>query len=303
MGAQTGGYRCDVAEIRSATPDDLQGVFELLDARSRAAFGRSEQRVEYLQQRWALPGFDLAADARVAVVDGAITGYAALGEDQDLELAARDPAVGDALLAELEARARTRGFDHIATTAVESDVPLSELVLRSRFELHHEILRMWRALDGGLPEPRWADGVTVRGYEDADAERVHALLDESYAGWDDAYVARPHAGWLSFMTEHDEFDPEMWFLAERDGELVACALHWGAFERKGWVKDIVVRESERGRGLGTALLQHGFREYAARGAERVGLKVDSTNPTGALQLYAGVGFETDQRYGTWIKRL
>ena len=28
------------------------------------------------------------------------------------------------------------------------------------------------------------------------------------------------------MTDHDEFDPAMWFLAERDGELVACALHW-----------------------------------------------------------------------------
>jgi ribosomal protein S18 acetylase RimI-like enzyme len=69
------------------------------------------------------------------------------------------------------------------------------------------------------------------------------------------------------------------------------------------VKDIVVRESERGNGLGKALLQHAFRAYSSRGATRVGLKVDSTNPTGAPKLYERSGFVTDQRYGIWIKRL
>jgi mycothiol synthase len=64
-----------------------------------------------------------------------------------------------------------------------------------------------------------------------------------------------------------------------------------------------VRESERGRGLGKALLHHGFAEYARRGVERVGLKVDAGNPTGAPQLYERVGFVIDRRYGTWVKRL
>jgi mycothiol synthase len=72
---------------------------------------------------------------------------------------------------------------------------------------------------------------------------------------------------------------------------------------RGWVKDIVVHERERGRGLGKALLHHAFRAYAARGAQTVGLKVDSTNPTGAPQLYERVGFDIDRRYGIWVKRL
>jgi len=59
----------------------------------------------------------------------------------------------------------------------------------------------------------------------------------------------------------------------------------------------------RGKGLAKALLHHAFRAYAERGATRVGLKVDSTNPTGAPQLYERAGFVTDQRYGIWIKRL
>jgi mycothiol synthase len=162
---------------------------------------------------------------------------------------------------------------------------------------------MWRALDGELPAPAWAAGVAVRAYTDADGERVHALLDEAYGAWDTSYVPLAHDEWLAFMTDHDEFDPALWLLAERDGELVACALHWKEQRGRGWVKDIVVRATERGAGLGKALLHEAFRTYANRGAERVGLKVDATNPTGALQLYERVGFVTDRRFGTWVKRL
>jgi mycothiol synthase len=299
MGAYVGEYRCLVAKIRDATLDDFDAVFELLDARSRAAFGISQQDRKYLRQRWQLPG----GGQWVAVAGGAIVGYAVLDESQHVGHAAVDPDVGDALFAHVEREARLRGFEHVSVTAVPEDKPLYAAVQRNGYALDREILRMWRPLDGELPAPRWPEGLTVRTYADADAERVHALLDDVYRGWDRDYVARSHEGWLSFMTDHDEFDPAMWFLVERDGELVACALHWKEHQQRGWVKDLVVDERERGRGLGKALLHHGFHVYADRGVERVGLKVDSTNPTGAPRLYEGVGFVTDQRLGIWQKRL
>jgi ribosomal protein S18 acetylase RimI-like enzyme len=149
----------------------------------------------------------------------------------------------------------------------------------------------------------WPDGVTVRTFTDSDAQAVQALLDEAYTAWDDAYVPRPHDDWLQWMTEHDEFDSTLWFLVDRDADLVACGLYWRVHEGRGWVKDLVVREGERGRGLGKALLHHAFAEYRRRGAERIGLKVDAGNPTGAPGLYERVGFVTDRRYGTWVKRL
>jgi ribosomal protein S18 acetylase RimI-like enzyme len=105
------------------------------------------------------------------------------------------------------------------------------------------------------------------------------------------------------MTGHDDFDPELWFLVEREGDLVACALHWREEHGRGWVKDLVVSETERGRGLGKALIRHALRAYQGRGVTRVGLKVDSTNPTAALHLYESAGFVIDQRYGIWIRRL
>jgi ribosomal protein S18 acetylase RimI-like enzyme len=288
-----------VTEIREVTEDDFEAVFDLLTARSRAAFGISAEQPAFLRQRWDAP----ATDNWVAVENGAIVGYAGLDERQDFVHAAKDPEVGDALIAYVEEQARARGFLHVGVVAAPADAPLYGAVQRNGYTLEREVLRMWRMLDGDLPEPVWPEGVTVREYTDADAERVQALLDEQYAGWDQSYVARSHAGWLTFMTEHEAFDPAMWFLVERDGELVACALHWKEGQGRGWVKDLVVRESERGRGLAKALLHHGFRAYAERGADRVGLKVDSTNPTGAPQLYERLGFVTDQRLGIWQKQL
>lgn len=289
-----------MSAIRATAWDDLDDVTDLLAARSRAAFGVSEVQRDHVRQRWELPGYDMGW---VAVQGGAIVGHAALDSTQDAVHAAADPADADALLERLEERARERGFGHIALFVVPEDEPLYALVRRGGFTLSREILRMWRPLSDPFPDARWPAGATVRSYADADGERVHALLDETYSAWDVEYVARAHDDWLAFMTDHEDFDPSLFFLVERDEELVACALHWKESDGRGWVKDIVVREDQRGRGLAKALLHHAFRAYADRGVEQVGLKVDSTNPTGALQLYEHVGFVTDQRQGIWIKRL
>jgi ribosomal protein S18 acetylase RimI-like enzyme len=298
MGAIRGGYRGGVADIRDASPADLDAVFDLLAARSRAVFGVSEQERRFLEQDFDFPGSD-----RFVADDGSITGYARLDSTRDLVLAASDEQTADALLARVEARARERGFEQIECVAVPEDEALSSLVERSGFAHTRDILRMWRPLNGNVPEPVWPGGLVVRTYEPRDAESVHRLLDTTYRRWDADHVSRPLDEWIGFMTDHDEFDPSLWFLVERDGELVACALHWAVVNDRGWVKDIVVHERERGRGLGKALLHHAFRAYAARGAQTVGLKVDSTNPTGAPQLYERVGFDIDRRYGIWVKRL
>ena len=285
-------------EIRRTTPADLDTVFDLLTARSVAAFGASELERAHLAQVWELEHTD-----RLVAIDGGIVGYASLDAAHEVVVAARDDDVNDALLRAVEVCARPRGFDSLVATVVPEDVPFYALVTRAGFAHHNDVLRMWRHLDGDLPAAAWPDGVSVRTYVRGDAPAVHVLLDQVYEAWDETYVPRPHDDWLQWMTKHDEFDPDLWFLVERDGALVACALYWKEHAGSGWVKDIVVHESERGRGLGKALLQHGFAEYARRGVERVGLKVDAGNPTGAPQLYERVGFVTDRRYGTWVKRL
>jgi ribosomal protein S18 acetylase RimI-like enzyme len=285
--------------VRAATTADLDDVLALLTARDRAAFGDVEIQRRYLEHDFAQTG----TDCLVSTDTRQVTGYATLDSAFDTSLSATDDPTADELLAAVEQRARERGFDHLACTAVPEDAILWRLLERHEFARERDVLRLWRSLDTDLTAPSWPEGITVRTFTAADGEPVHQLLDAIYAGWDPDSVQRDHDDWLEFMTAHDDFDPTLWFLGERSGELVACALHWRPNNGDGWVKDIVVRESERGRGLGTALLWHAFREYSARGANRIGLKVDSNNPTGALRLYESVGFSVDRTYRIWAKQL
>jgi ribosomal protein S18 acetylase RimI-like enzyme len=287
-----------VPEIRAATVDDIEEIFELLDARSRAAFGRSEvsRPLVEAELRRSLE------DRFVAEERGRVVGYAHVRPWNEIVVAAGDAATADDLLACVEGSARERGAEAVKATVVEQDEPFHALVQRARFTHDRDILRMWRVLDGELDPPVWPDGVTVRAYEGRDAAQVKALLDAAYT-WDVHYIPQSLDDWLEYMTDHDEFDPSLWFLVEKDGELVACALHWKEDKRRGWLKDLAVNVRARGGGLGTSLVRHGLRAYAERAVERVGLKVDAANPTGAAALYAREGFVTDQRLETWRKRV
>jgi mycothiol synthase len=286
-------------QIRTAEPSDLDSVHALLAERDRCAFGESEVERHYLAEQLGDPSTD-----RLVAVNGGVVGYGSLDAGAWLHVAAPDAGVGRRLLAALEERAHARGFGAITTTAVEQDRPLTSLIEHDGgFEHRGDMLRMWRRLDVDVPDAALREGITLRTYGDADARTVQSLLDTVYASWDDEYIPRAHDDWLRWMTAHAEFDAALWLLAERDGELVGCALNWREHAARGWVKDLAVCEPERGQGLATALLHATFAAYRQRGVTRVGLKVDSNNPTGAVRLYARLGFETDRRYGIWVKTL
>ena len=249
-------YRSGVAEIRGATPADLNGVYDLLDVRSRRTLGISEVTLDDLRDRWARPGF--------AVGRGQL-GRGRGRPDRRLRRSRRvarprarraDPSVGDALLAQAEARASAQGFATITLATVDDDEPLRALAGRNDFAPHFEVLRMWRALDGDLPEPRWPDGVAVRSYTPADARGAHALLDDAYSAWDDDFVALPHDEWVARITGDDGFDPDFFLLAERGGELVGLRAELAAAPtaRLGQGSRRARRRNEaRGLGEGTAL--------------------------------------------------
>jgi mycothiol synthase len=278
-----------VAALRAPVDDDFETALALVEKRGVDR--------DLLRLIWNTGRSWIADD------DGRVVGYARLSGTNDLIHAALDSATANDLLAAAEDDARQRGSDCIFVAVLPTDRALRSLAERHGFRPEREILRMKRILDGDLPAPAWPEGITVRTYTDADGEGVHALLDDEYSDWDSHYVRESHDHWLAFMTNPADFDPQLWFLAERDGELAGCALQWREHDRRGWVKDLVVRRGERGRGLGVALLRHVLREYATLGATEVGLKVDSNNPTGAVTLYEKVGFVVDQRQEVWLKRL
>jgi len=279
--------------VRAATWDDFGRVADLLARQTRAAGGVAV-REEFVRSDWELPSFEVGRDNWVSA-----GGYAAVSPNGTLTLAAADDAEADALLARAVARGRERGLRKLELRPLSGDGVHAGLLERHDFALRVDVLAMWRRLDPAEPDPQWPDGVTVRTFETADGEAVHALLDEAYGGWDAGYAPLAHEDWLRAMTGDAEYDPTVWWLAARSGALAGCALWWSS----GWLKDVVVREAERGHGLGAALIRQGFAEFARRGVRRVGLKVDAANPTGAPRLYERLGFRIEQREQLWALSL
>ena len=71
----------------------------------------------------------------------------------------------------------------------------------------------------------------------------------------------------------------------------------------GWVDVLGTRREHRRKGLGDALLRYAFRELYRRGARRIGLGVDSENPTGATRLYERAGMRVASQSDVYAKTL
>ncbi len=100
----------------------------------------------------------------------------------------------------------------------------------------------------------------------------------------------------------EEFDPSLWVVAW-DGDEVAGVVQgwiWGNENQtlgveRGWLEHISVRRPWRRRGLARALTAEGLRRFAAAGMTEAMLGVDADSPTGALDLYEGLGFSVHTR--------
>jgi ribosomal protein S18 acetylase RimI-like enzyme/uncharacterized damage-inducible protein DinB len=147
---------------------------------------------------------------------------------------------------------------------------------------------MRRPLDVPSADPVWPPGVRVRPWRDDDAPRVHALLVEGYRHGGGEVA--PFAEWRNAFVGDAEFDADACLVAESgdapDGPLAGVALCWSS----GFVKDLVVAEAWRRRGLGEALVLAVLARYRARGAAAIELKVQADNPSGAERLYRRLGF-------------
>ena len=138
------------------------------------------------------------------------------------------------------------------------------------------------------PEPTWPAGTAVRGLQTSDAANLHALLEHAYR--DGGGSVAPFDVWLPALLGDSEFDPTTCFLVTAGEELAAASICWTS----AFVKDLVVHESWRRRGLGEAILQLAFRTFAARGARQLDLKVEEQN-AGAIRLYERVGMRVVER--------
>jgi GNAT superfamily N-acetyltransferase len=282
--------------IRAAGPADLERVHALI-LRWSEAVDEPEFMAEVIRREWEAPGFDAERDHWLLERNGEVVGYATLKPGGDVS--ARGESAE--LLPLVATRARERGDERLETILTTRDTVGLAAFEAAGWTRERDVLRMWLDLAQEPPAPVFPADVHVRPYGAEDARRVHTFLGLAFAANNER--VEPFAQWLHFMTGDGDFDPAFWHLAEgEDGELAGCCLTWGADPTGGWVKDLAVHPSRRRQGLGEALLHHAARHYRDAGVHRVGLKVDSDNPTGAPRLYERLGYETDRTYAILSKR-
>ena len=100
--------------------------------------------------------------------------------------------------------------------------------------------------------------------------------------------------------DKQELDTDLWVVAWDGGEVAGSVQSWiwphenallGV--RRGWLESISVRRQWRRRGLARSMTAEALRRLRFAGMDDAMLGVDADNPTGALGLYQGLGFEVE----------
>ncbi|KUJ65319.1 mycothiol synthase [Streptomyces albus subsp. albus] len=163
--------------------------------------------------------------------------------------------------------------------------------------LFRELRQMRRPLTGAaapvLPEPVLPPGVAVRTFRPGADDAAWLAANAA------AFAHHPEQGSLTQRDLDDRkaepwFDPEGFFLAEREGTV--AGFHWTKVHQEeglGEVYVVGVRPDAQGGGLGKALTAIGLRHLAERGLPTAMLYVDADNPA-ALSVYERLGFTTHE---------
>jgi len=300
---------------RPPAPEDAVAVAGLMAACVRADGGAEGTSVEHVLDDWH--EIDLRGEAVLVLgPDGYVAGYADVVNRAFVSLTVygyvhpehRGMGIGAWLVGWGEdwARRRIRLAPEGARVLVKHYVISTNTGARRLLEdAGYEAVRgtyvMEIYLEADSPEPAWSEGLAVRTFVPGRDERAvfEAVEDAFRDVWD-----RPRGTFERFvaMTQNENFDPSLWFLAT-EGEEIAGAALCKTVAGEGWVDVVGVRPPWRRRGLGLALLRHAFGEYHRRGVRRVELSVDAGSVTGAPRLYGRAGMRQKTVYVVYQKEL
>jgi mycothiol synthase len=292
-------------QLRAPSKDEAPALRELIERYSQAVFGETEFSEEEVRHWFTVPGIWM----RVAERDGNLVGYLDIAPREEVfnaDIRTVDREVADTLIAEAERHVRSMAASSVVRGwAHGGDPMLTEAFTAAGWQLIRHSFQMRIGLSDDLPEPSWPDGLSLRTFRSGEEERVHEASMDAFADhWD--FRRQPIEEWRAYTVDHHGFDPSLWWLVEDGDEIAGFTLNSWYFSgdpQFGWVGILGVRPPWRRRGLATALLQHSFRDFRARGATRVGLGVDAENTTGAVRLYERAGMQAVRRTDTYEKTL
>ena len=225
----------------------------------------------------------------------------------------RRRGIGRALLHENLRRSRERASeagDPFPLTArgwaASTEIGHRALLESEGFSINRWFFMMARSTLDDIDEARLPDGIELRPVRQADHR---AIFDAEFEAFRDHW--QPHdydeAEFESLYKKAD-LNTDLWVVAWDGDEIAGVVQNWIWTDenerlgvRRGWLEHISVRRPWRRRGLGRAITAESLRRLRAAGMTDAMRGVDAENPTGALGLYEGLGFEVTQRASAYVR--
>ena len=155
------------------------------------------------------------------------------------------------------------------------------------------------------PAPQQLQGITIRPFVASKEERaVYDVIASAFPDIDGKPYRLFEDWYKSVVEKSTSFEPSMLYVALVDDQIVGtilCRIY--PEDTAGYIWQVAVLRSQRGRGIGRQLLLTAFDEYYRRGIRRVELSVDSESQTGSHQLYAKVGMSKRSQVDKMVKVL
>ncbi|MFB4422977.1 mycothiol synthase [Streptomyces sp. QL37] len=286
----------EIETLDALTPEQADAVLALL---GEAAGTDGRQAVSEQGRLMLRGGHREGVRHFLLTVDGTLAGYAQLEDTDPVEAPAAElvvhpshrgrghgRALGAALLAATGKRLRV--WAHGGKSAARH---LAQVLGLSLFRELRQLRRSLTDLD--IAEPVLPPGVTVRTFVPGQDDAAWLAVNRA------AFAHHPEQGSLTQRDLDDRkaepwFDPEGFFLAERDNEIIG--FHWTkvhAEDELGEVYVVGILPDAQGGGLGKALTAIGLRHLASRKLPTAMLYVDADNPA-ALSVYERMGFATHE---------
>ncbi len=286
----------------------LVAVFNASNAADRLEWATSVDA--FTRQYAQLGGSDPRRDVVVLEGEQGIVGYSRVEcwerggtctyvQSRHLLPAWRDRRLERALLRHNERHARALAAGALAgTCAVGAFATAPEraaLLEREGYAVGwHDYVLVRPHLDD-LPDMPLPAGLRVRPVAPEELGAIWAAEVEAFTG----RVVQTERDVEAFARwrRGPHFQPEHWQVAWAGGEVAGMVRTYinheenAAYGRlRGYTEDISVRPPWRRRGLARALLARSLRLLREGGVSEAALGVNSTNQSGALQLYEGMGF-------------
>jgi mycothiol synthase len=135
-----------------------------------------------------------------------------------------------------------------------------------------------------LPPAQPPAGLALWYWGEADPARFYAVYQAAFSDRPGG-PARTQAGWVGWISDDEDFRPEWTLLATLDGADVGFI----AAEATGWIAQVGVVPSARGRRIGAHLIDEAVRRMRSAGEGAITLNVSVDNPH-AANLYGRLGF-------------